>query len=101
MTTVGAKTAELEKLGADISSSAAAVKDQVKKVADNMIGTAEVGRNYEDKGKKIQSGLEAVRKWLEDWAEAGTLTGQGVGASAVSISNVDLQNATNTGKTGS
>ncbi|MBF6416680.1 hypothetical protein [Nocardia cyriacigeorgica] len=99
--TVGVKTGELGKLGSDISRSAAAVKDQVKKVSDNMIGSAEVGRNYADKGKKIQTGLEAIRKWLEDWAEAGTLTGDGVGASAVMYSDVDKENATTTSKTGS
>ncbi|WP_280453038.1 hypothetical protein, partial [Nocardia cyriacigeorgica] len=27
------------------------------------------------KGRDIQTGLEAVKKWLEDWAEAGSISG--------------------------
>lgn len=99
--TVGVQTGELGKLGNDIGSSAAVIKDQVKKVADNMVGPAVVGVNYADEGKKIQTGLEAVQKWLEDWSEAGTITGDAIGASVVMYSNVDEQNATETAKTGS
>ncbi|NEW39118.1 hypothetical protein GV794_20185 [Nocardia cyriacigeorgica] len=97
--TVGVKTGELGKLGNDLRSSAAAVKDQVKKVAT--IGPAEVGKNYEQEGKDIQTGLEAVKKWLEDWAEAGTISGDAIGASVVNYSNVDAENATDTTKAGS
>ncbi|MBF6343790.1 hypothetical protein IU421_19690 [Nocardia cyriacigeorgica] len=99
--TVGVKTGELGKLGNDLRSSAAAVKDQVKKVADNMVGPSEVGRNYSQEGKEIQTGLEAVRKWLEDWSEAGTISGDAIGASVVNYSNVDAENATDTTKAGS
>ncbi|AVH20629.1 hypothetical protein [Nocardia cyriacigeorgica] len=99
--TVGVKTGELGKLGNDLRSSAAVIKDQVKKVADNLVGPSVVGRHYSTEGRDIQTGLEAVKKWLEDWAEAGSISGDTIGANIVSISNVDEQNATDTTKAGS
>ncbi|MBF6456609.1 hypothetical protein [Nocardia cyriacigeorgica] len=99
--TVGVKTGELGKLGNDFGSSAAVIKDQVKKVADNLVGPSVVGAHYGQEGKDIQAGLEAVKKWLEDWAEAGTLTGEAIGATVVKVSNVDAENAANTTQAGS
>ncbi|ONM48271.1 hypothetical protein [Nocardia donostiensis] len=99
--TTGVQTGELGKLGNELNSSASVVKDQAEKVSNNMVGPGEVGANYSEQGKKIQTGLEAVRAWLEDWAEATTNTGHAVGASEVIYSNVDQENATNTTNAGS
>ncbi|BDU04780.1 hypothetical protein GV791_26630 [Nocardia cyriacigeorgica] len=99
--TVGVETGELGKLGNDFGSSAAVIKDQVKKVADNLVGPSVVGVHYSKEGTDIQTGLEAVNKWLEDWSEAGTLTGDAIGATIVKFSNVDAENAGNTTQAGS
>lgn len=99
--TVGVQTGELGKLGNDLRGVAGVVRDQAKKVSDNLIGPGEVGIAYADQGKKIHTGLEAVRSWLEDWAEATANTGDAVGASVVVYSDVDRENAAATTAAGS
>lgn len=91
--TVGVQTGELGKLGNDLRAVAGVVRDQSKKVSDNLIGPGEVGVHYVEQGKKIQTGLETVRSWLDDWAEATTNTGDAVGASVVIYSDVDRENS--------
>lgn len=98
--TTGVQTGELGKLGTDLTASAGVVHDQVGKIADNMIGPGEVGAKYSDQGTKIQAGLEAVRGWLEEWAQATTNSGNAVGAAEISFSTVDQENAAATTNAG-
>lgn len=91
----------LGKLANDFRGSAGVVKDQAEKVSDNLVGPGDVGHNYTEKGKRIQSGLEAVRAWLDDWSEATELTGEAIRQSVVTYSNVDRENANETRKAAS
>ncbi|WP_157224229.1 hypothetical protein [Nocardia paucivorans] len=90
---VGMEPDALGKMANDFRSSASVVKAQGEKVSTNMVGPGDVGHAYSEKGKRIQSGLEAVQAWLNNWSEATDLTGDAIGQSVVEFSNVDRENA--------
>ncbi|GAA5081313.1 hypothetical protein [Nocardia iowensis] len=97
---VGVETGELGRLANELSASGQAVRNRAKDVADNMFGPADAGENYADHGRKIQTGLETIYKWLGNWSEATLATGDVVGASVVKYSNTDQETSFDIAKLG-
>ncbi|WP_280462499.1 hypothetical protein [Nocardia carnea] len=94
---VGMDPDALGKMGNDFCGSAGVLRDQAKKVGENIIGASATGFAYvEAQGKDIENGLRAIETWLNDWAEATDLTGEAIGQDVVTYSNVDKENASQT-----
>lgn len=94
---VGMEADALGKLGNDFCGSAGVIKDQARKVADNIIPPSATGFAYiGDQGKNIDNGLRKIETWLNDWAEATDLIGEAIGQDVVTYSNVDKENANQT-----
>ncbi|WP_431964197.1 hypothetical protein [Nocardia sp. bgisy134] len=91
--TLGVKTGELGKLSNELQASTDVVKNQIKKISDNLFGPGDAGTKYQSKGKDIQSGLEALRQRIDDWSNASGATADVIGAAVVSYSTVDEQRA--------
>ena len=95
---VGVHTGALGDLGRDFKRSASTVHDQVKRVNDHKFGSAEAGRNYAGQGAAVQEGLDRISKWLENWSDATSTTGDALGAAVVAYSDTDRQRAVDTAK---
>ncbi|MGW0248745.1 hypothetical protein ACWDYH_19125 [Nocardia goodfellowii] len=90
---LGVKTGTLGKLGSELSASGIIVKEQVKKINDNLTGPGDVGAKYSSEGKDIQGKLEKLRQRIEDWSVATEATGDVIGAAVVNYSTVDAERA--------
>ncbi|MEV4124692.1 hypothetical protein [Nocardia sp. NPDC049707] len=97
---LGVKTGELGKFANDLGDSGQVVRNRAMDVADHMFGPADAGANYQDRGKKIQAGLEKIYNWLGNWSEATLATSDVIGASVVKYSNTDDENSRNIEKLG-
>ncbi|GAB2670134.1 hypothetical protein [Nocardia goodfellowii] len=90
----------------DLARSAATVRNYIGEVTNNLFGAGrngaecEAGRRYADQGKQVQAALETVGNWLEIWTTATEDTAAAVGKTAVTMSNVDENNARATNKVG-
>ncbi|MGW6331900.1 hypothetical protein [Nocardia rhamnosiphila] len=94
--TVGMQGDALVALANDMRTSADVVKGQAGEVAGSMIAPADTGAEYKKQGDAVHAGLEAVRQWLDDWAEATQLTGDAMGQTVIEFSTVDAENAVDT-----
>lgn len=94
--TVGMQSDAVVSLANKMRTSAGVVKGQAGSFADSMVGPADTGAEYKKQGDAIHAGLEAVQKWLNDWAEATQLTGDAMGQTVIEFSDVDRENAANT-----
>lgn len=92
----GVSTGELGRLANELRSSGAVVAGHVAKIGDNLFGASHAGEAYALQGKDIQSGLEALRKRVDDWSTATEATAEAIGASTVSYSTVDEERANRT-----
>lgn len=97
--TLGVSTGDLGKLANELRSSGQIVGTQVKKVGDNVFGPGDAGANYATEGKEIQTGLEELKKRVDDWSKATDITSDVIGAAQVSYSTVDKQRASELNKT--
>ncbi len=98
---VGMDADALGVMGNSFRTSAGVIKGQATKVAGDIIEKAHVGAAYATEGGELESGLREIEHWLNDWAEATQLTGQAIGDDVVKFSNVDDENASETGKAAS
>src|SRR2546421_414520 len=97
---LGVKTGEPRKSSKDFRSSRHVARNMPKSLADNLFGPADAGANYQDRGKKIQAGLEKIYNWLGNWSEATLATSDAIGASVVKYSNTDDENSRDVEKLG-